>query len=61
MDDLKAHAAGFLSPLIEEIHVGWPSDVLKAGVTLVDLPGAGLQMTLIAPSLADTSVKKHAR
>lgn len=42
MDDLKAHAAGFLSPLIEEIHVGWPSDVLKAGVTLVDLPGVGI-------------------
>jgi GTP-binding protein EngB required for normal cell division len=42
MEDLRAHAAGFLSPLIETIHVGWPSDVLKAGVTLVDLPGVGI-------------------
>ena len=42
MDDLKAHAAGYLSPLIETIHVGWPSNVLQAGVTLVDLPGVGI-------------------
>ena len=42
MEELKAHAAGFLSPLIERISVGWPSDVLKAGVKLVDLPGVGI-------------------
>ena len=42
MDDLKVHAAGFLSPLIERIEVGWPSDVLRAGVKLVDLPGVGI-------------------
>lgn len=42
MEDLKAHAAGFLSPMIERIAVGWPSDVLKAGVKLVDLPGVGI-------------------
>ena len=42
MDDLKAHAAGFLSPLIERIEVGWPADVLKEGVKLVDLPGVGI-------------------
>jgi GTP-binding protein EngB required for normal cell division len=41
-DDLKAHAAGFLSPLIERIEVGWPSRVLKTGVVLVDLPGIGI-------------------
>lgn len=40
--DLKTHAAGFLSPLIERIHVGWPSEVLKSGVVLVDLPGVGI-------------------
>lgn len=40
--DLKTHAAGFLSPLIERIYVGWPSDVLKSGVVLVDLPGVGI-------------------
>jgi GTP-binding protein EngB required for normal cell division len=41
-EDLKTHAAGFLSPLIERIDVGWPSDVLRAGVVLVDLPGVGI-------------------
>ena len=41
-EDLKVHAAGFLSPMIESIYVGWPSEVLKAGVVLVDLPGIGI-------------------
>jgi GTP-binding protein EngB required for normal cell division len=41
-EELKTHAAGFLSPLIERIDVGWPSDVLRAGVVLVDLPGVGI-------------------
>jgi GTP-binding protein EngB required for normal cell division len=42
LEDMKVHAAGFLSPLIERIEVGWPSDVLKSGVILVDLPGVGI-------------------
>lgn len=42
MADLKEHAAGFLAPLIERIQVGWPSEVLKSGVELVDLPGVGI-------------------
>jgi GTP-binding protein EngB required for normal cell division len=42
MEDLKAHAAGYLSPLIERIQVGWPAEVLRAGVKLVDLPGVGI-------------------
>jgi hypothetical protein len=40
--DLKDHAAGFLAPLIEKIQVGWPSEILKSGVILVDLPGVGI-------------------
>ncbi len=40
--EMVDHAAGFLSPMIERIEVGWPSDVLKAGVVLVDLPGVGI-------------------
>lgn len=40
--DMVDHAAGFLSPLIERIEVGWPSDLLKSGVVLVDLPGVGI-------------------
>ncbi|MES2631843.1 MAG: dynamin family protein [Pseudomonadota bacterium] len=39
MSDLKDHAAGYLAPLIERIEVGWPSDVLRSGVALVDSPG----------------------
>lgn len=41
-NELKNHSAGFLSPLIEKIRVGWPSDLLKSGVRLVDLPGIGV-------------------
>ncbi len=39
---LVDHAAGFLSPLIQRIEVGWPSDLLSQGVILVDLPGVGI-------------------
>jgi hypothetical protein len=39
---MTAHAAGFLSPLIERIEVGWPSELLRSGVVLVDLPGVGI-------------------
>lgn len=41
-EDMTAHAAGFLSPLIERIEVGWPSELLRSGVVLVDLPGVGI-------------------
>ncbi len=40
--EMMDHAAGYLSPLIERIEVGWPSELLKAGVVLVDLPGVGI-------------------
>lgn len=40
--ELSLHAAGFLSPLIERISVGWTSPVLQSGVVLVDLPGVGI-------------------
>jgi GTP-binding protein EngB required for normal cell division len=40
--DMVDHAAGYLSPLIERIEVGWPSDLLEAGIVLVDLPGVGI-------------------
>lgn len=42
LEDMKAHAAGFLSPLIERIEVCWPSKVLESGVIFVDLPGVGI-------------------
>ena len=42
IDDLRRHAAGHLAPLIETLDVGWNSDVLSAGLALVDLPGLGI-------------------
>jgi len=42
LDTLRDHAAGFLSPLIRQIEVGWPSEILQGGLVLVDLPGVGV-------------------
>jgi Dynamin family len=42
MRELKAHAAGFLAPLIRNIELGWPSPMLQRGLRLVDLPGVGI-------------------
>lgn len=39
---LREHAAGFLSPLIRHIEVGWPAQLLRDGLVLVDLPGVGV-------------------
>ncbi|MGN6110781.1 MAG: GTPase domain-containing protein, partial [Kofleriaceae bacterium] len=40
--DLEHHAAGFLSPLVSEIEVGWSAPFLASGIQLVDLPGLGV-------------------
>ncbi len=39
---LKEHAAGFLSPLIRRVEIGWPAGLLQSGLVLVDLPGVGV-------------------
>lgn len=39
---LREHVSGFLAPLVEQIEVGWPSEILKNGLMLVDLPGVGI-------------------
>ena len=39
---LNKHTAGSLAPLVSEIEVGWPSEILRGGVVLVDLPGVGI-------------------
>jgi hypothetical protein len=41
-DLLADHAAGFLAPLIQTLKVDYPSDLLRSGVALVDLPGVGV-------------------
>lgn len=40
--ELHHHAAGFLSPLIRTIEVGWEAEFLRDGLVLVDLPGLGV-------------------
>ncbi|MFN6302216.1 MAG: hypothetical protein ACK42H_08485, partial [Planctomycetota bacterium] len=42
-EELTAHAAGYLSPIIKELSVGWASDLLEHGIRFVDLPGLGIE------------------
>jgi GTP-binding protein EngB required for normal cell division len=60
VSELKDHAAGFLAPLVEEIEVGWPSAVLKSGVTLVDLPGVGIARDSYR-QVTQKYIRNHAR
>lgn len=39
---LHEHATGYLAPLIRDLKVKWNVEVLKGGLTLVDLPGVGV-------------------
>lgn len=39
---LRDHATGFLAPLIKSLTMNMQADLLKEGVTLVDLPGVGI-------------------
>lgn len=39
---LRAHATGYLAPLIKNLTIFWPSVLLQQGITLVDLPGVGI-------------------
>jgi len=41
-DQLHHHATGYLAPLIRDLTVRWDKDILKDGLTLVDLPGVGI-------------------
>jgi GTP-binding protein EngB required for normal cell division len=58
--DLKDHAAGFLAPLVEEIQVGWPSELLRSGITLVDLPGVGIARDSYR-QITQKYIRSHAR
>ncbi|MEN9675170.1 MAG: hypothetical protein RIS76_1066 [Verrucomicrobiota bacterium] len=42
LDQLHHHATGYLAPLIRDLTVRWDKDILKEGLTLVDLPGVGI-------------------
>ncbi len=39
---LKAHATGYLSPLVAELVVRVPNELLAGGLEIVDLPGVGM-------------------
>lgn len=41
-EELKAHAAGFLAPIIKDMSVTYNSESLPTGIELVDLPGLGI-------------------
>lgn len=41
-DALKDHVSGHLSPFVDTLQVGYDSDLLKPGLTVVDLPGLGI-------------------
>jgi GTP-binding protein EngB required for normal cell division len=39
---LRQHASGFLAPLILDMTIEWPSELLRDSLELVDLPGIGI-------------------
>lgn len=39
---VRDHATGYLAPLIKKLTIHWPAEILKSGLTLVDLPGVGV-------------------
>ena len=50
---LRNHACGFLAPLILEMTIHWPSDLLKDSVEIVDLPGIGILSDVYASITSD--------
>jgi GTP-binding protein EngB required for normal cell division len=40
--EVARHAMGSIAPLINSLDVGWPAQVLRDGLVLVDLPGIGI-------------------
>ena len=41
-DSLRDHVSGHLSPFVDTLEVWYDSDLLKPGLTVVDLPGLGI-------------------
>ena len=55
---LREHACGFLAPLIKELEISWPSEVLSGGIEIVDLPGIGIVSDVYANVTAQYLRKK---
>ena len=41
-EELRKHACGCLAPLIVDMKIQWPSEILKGGLEFIDLPGIGI-------------------
>lgn len=50
---LRAHACGFLAPLIQKMSIHWPSQVLKNSLEIIDLPGIGILSDAYASVTSD--------
>ena len=58
--DIEDHAAKNLAPIIAKIEVGWPSELLRSGVVIVDLPGVGVASDIYR-NLTQQYVREQAR
>ena len=59
-DLLNDHATGFLAPVIKDLKVRWNIEMLKGGLTLVDLPGVGVAGDVKA-EVTEKWIKEHAK
>ncbi|OQB97951.1 MAG: hypothetical protein BWX86_00046 [Verrucomicrobia bacterium ADurb.Bin122] len=57
---LRLHACEYLAPLIADMQIEWPSEMLKAGMEIVDLPGIGVHNDLYESVTADF-LRNHAK
>lgn len=57
---LHEHATGYLAPLIRKLEVKWNIEMLKGGLTLVDLPGIGVAGDVKA-EVTEEWIREHAK
>lgn len=57
---LREHATGYLAPLIRDLKVKWDVEVLKGGLTLVDLPGVGV-IGDVKAEVTEKWIREHAK
>lgn len=57
---LHDHATGYLAPVIRDLKVRWNIEMLKGGLTLVDLPGVGVAGDVNA-EVTEKWIKEHAK
>ncbi len=57
---LHEHATGYLAPLIRDLKVKWNIEMLKGGLTLVDLPGVGVAGDVKA-EVTEKWIREHAK